>query len=66
MIEQTSAWQGIARGTLTIQADRSAAILAEPIAFVLPNLGVTETHGRPHVSNHNQSTSWSRQNTATE
>jgi hypothetical protein len=51
---------------VTIQADRSAAILAEPVALVLPNLGVTETHDRPHVSNHNQSTSWSRQNTEKE
>jgi len=45
--------QGIARGQLTIHADRGAAMTSKPVALLLADLGVTKTHARPHVSNDN-------------
>ena len=53
LIAQTCARQGIAEGTLTIHADRGAAMLAKSVALLLADLGVTRTHSRPHVSNDN-------------
>jgi putative transposase len=53
LIAQTCARQGIAEGTLTIHADHGPAMLAKSVALLLADLGVTKTHGRPHVSNDN-------------
>jgi putative transposase len=53
LIEQTCERQGIAQDTLTIHADRGAAMLAKSVALLLADLGVTRSHGRPHVSNDN-------------
>ena len=53
LIAQTCERQGIAQDTLTIHADRGAAMLAKSVALLLADLGVTKTHGRPHVSNDN-------------
>ncbi len=53
LIEQTCARQGVERGTLTIHADRGAAMLSKSVALLLADLGVTKTHSRPHVSNDN-------------
>jgi len=53
LIEQTCERQGIAQNTLTIHADRGAAMLAKSVALLLADLGVTKTHSRPHVSNDN-------------
>ena len=53
LIEQTCERQGIAQGTLTIHADRGAAMIAKSVALLLADLGVSKTHGRPHVSNDN-------------
>jgi putative transposase len=53
LIAQTCARQGIAQGTLTIHADRGAAMIAKSVALLLADLGVTKTHSRPHVSNDN-------------
>jgi len=53
LIAQTCERQGIAQGTLTIHADRGPAMLAKSVALLLADLGVTKTHGRPHVSNDN-------------
>ena len=53
LIEQTCARQGIAKGALTLHADRGPAMLAKSVALLLADLGVTKTHGRPHVSNDN-------------
>jgi len=53
LIEQTCARQGIAQGTLTIHADRGAAMIAKSVALLLADLGVAKTHGRPHVANDN-------------
>ena len=53
LIAQTCERQGIAQGTLTIHADRGAAMLAKSVALLLADLGILKTHGRPHVSNDN-------------
>ncbi len=53
LIQQTCERQGIEQGTLTIHADRGPAMIAKSVALLLADLGVTETHGRPHVSNDN-------------
>jgi putative transposase len=53
LIAQTCERQGIAQDTLTIHADRGAAMLAKSVALLLADLGVTKTHSRPHVSNDN-------------
>jgi putative transposase len=53
LIHQTCARQGIAAGTLTIHADHGPAMIAKSVALLLADLGVTKTHGRPHVSNDN-------------
>jgi len=53
LIEQACARQGIAQGTLTLHADRGPAMVAKSVALLLADLGVTKTHGRPHVSNDN-------------
>ncbi len=53
LIEQTCERQGIAQGQLTIHADRGPSMIAKSVALLLADLGVTKTHGRPHVSNDN-------------
>jgi len=53
LIAATCARQGVARGSLTIHADRGAAMIAKSVALLLADLGVTKTHSRPHVSNDN-------------
>ena len=50
---QTCERQGIAQDTLTIHADRGAAMIAKSVALLLADLGVTKSHSRPHVSNDN-------------
>jgi putative transposase len=45
--------QQIARGQLTVHADRGTAMTSKPVALLLADLGVTKTHSRPHVSNDN-------------
>jgi putative transposase len=53
LIEETCARQGIVQGALTIHADRGPSMSSKPVALLLADLGVTKTHGRPHVSNDN-------------
>ncbi len=53
LIEQTCARQGIAPDQLTIHADRGPAMLAKSVALLLADLGIGESHSRPHVSNDN-------------
>jgi putative transposase len=53
LIAQTCERQAIAQGKLTIHADRGPAMIAKSVALLLADLGVTKTHGRPHVSNDN-------------
>ena len=53
LIAATCAKQGITRGQLTIHADRGSSMTSKPVAFLLADLGVTQSHSRPHVSNDN-------------
>ena len=53
LIGQTCAKQGIGRDQLTIHADRGSSMTAKPVAFLLADLGVTQSHSRPHVCNDN-------------
>jgi putative transposase len=53
LISATCAKQGISRGQLTIHADRGSSMTSKPVALLLTDLGVTQSHSRPHVSNDN-------------
>jgi len=53
LFEQTCERQGIAKGELTVHADRGAAMISKLVALLLADLGVAKTHSRPHVSNEN-------------
>ena len=53
LIAATCATQGIGRGQLTVHADRGSSMTSRPVAFLLADLGITQSHSRPHVSNDN-------------
>jgi putative transposase len=53
LISETCAKQGIARGQLSLHADRGSSMTSKPVALLLADLGVTQSHSRPHVSNDN-------------
>jgi putative transposase len=53
LIRQTVAKQGIRREQLTIHADRGSSMTSKPVAFLLADLGITQSHSRPHVSDDN-------------
>jgi putative transposase len=54
LIKKTCLKQGIAaRDRLTLHADRGSSMKSKCVAMLLSDLGVTKTHGRPHVSNDN-------------
>jgi putative transposase len=53
LIAATCARQGIGRGQLSIHADRGSSMTSKPVALLLVDLGVTQSHSRPHVSNDN-------------
>jgi putative transposase len=53
LIATTVAREGIVPGQLTVHADRGAAMISKPVAFLLADLGITKTHSRPHVANDN-------------
>jgi putative transposase len=53
LIAVTCAKQGISRGQLTIHADRGSSMTSKPLALLLADLGITQSHSRPHVSNDN-------------
>lgn len=53
LIEQTIGRYDIGPGSLTVHADRGAAMTSKAVAIFLAGLGVTKTHSRPHVSNDN-------------
>ena len=52
-IAATCAKQGIGRGQLTIHADPGSSMTSKPVALLLADLGVSQSHSRPHVSNDN-------------
>ena len=53
LISETCAKQGITRGQLSLHADRGSSMTSKPVALLLADLGVTQSHSRPHVSNDN-------------
>jgi len=53
LIAATAAKQGIRTGQLTLHADRGSSMTSKPVAFLLADLGVIQSHSRPHVSNDN-------------
>lgn len=53
LISETLTRQGVAKGQLTIHADRGTSMRSKLVAQLLADLGVTKTHSRPHVSNDN-------------
>jgi len=53
LIAETCTRQNIQPQQLTIHADRGAALVAKPLVALLADLGVSESHSRPHVSNDN-------------
>jgi putative transposase len=53
LISATAAKQGITRGQLTLHADRGSSMTSKPVTFLLADLGVIQSHSRPHVSNDN-------------
>lgn len=44
---------GVTRDTLTLHADRGAAMTAKATGHLLADLGITKTHSRPYQSNDN-------------
>jgi putative transposase len=53
LIRRTCDKQDIGRDQLTIHADRGSSMTSNPVAFLLADLGITQSHSRPHVSNDN-------------
>jgi len=53
LIADTAAKQHIDRGQLAIHADRGSSMTSKPVALLLADLGITQSHSRPHVSNDN-------------
>jgi putative transposase len=53
LIAETCAKQGIAPGQLSLHADRGTSMTSKPVALLLADLGVTQSHSRPRVSNDN-------------
>ena len=53
LIAATCAKQHISPGQLAIHADRGSSMTSKPVAFLLADLGITQSHSRPHVSNDN-------------
>ena len=53
LVEETCLRQGIERGQLTLHADRGSSMRSHPLACLLSDLGVSQSHSRPRVSNDN-------------
>lgn len=53
LIEQATEQQRITPRVLTLHADRGGPMRSKPVAFLLADLGVTKTHGRPYTSSDN-------------
>jgi putative transposase len=45
--------QGVTAGTLTVHADRGSSMRSKPVALLLADLGIAQSHSRPHTSNDN-------------
>ena len=53
LIAETCQKQNIAKGQLTIHADRGSSMKSKPVALLMTNLGITKSHSRPYVSDDN-------------
>jgi putative transposase len=53
LIAATCDKEGIARGQLTLHADRGTSMRSKPVPLLLADLGVAKSHSRPHVSDDN-------------
>jgi putative transposase len=53
LLADTIVKQGVEAGTLTVHADRGTSMTSKPVAMLLADLGVTKSHGRPHVPDDN-------------
>lgn len=53
LIADTAAKQHIDRGQLSVHADRGSSMTSKPVALLLADLGITQSHSRPRVSNDN-------------
>lgn len=53
LIEETMEKQSIKPGHLLIHADRGSSVTSQPRVVLLADLGVTQSHSRPSVSNDN-------------
>lgn len=53
LIAESCQRENIAPDQLTIHADRGGPMTAKPLALLLADLGVVQSHSRPHVSNDN-------------
>jgi putative transposase len=53
LIAQSVAKHAISAGQLTLHADNGAPMKAKTVAQLMADLGVTESHSRPHVSDDN-------------
>jgi len=53
LIAQSCQKQVIAPNQLTIHADRGSSMTSKTVAFLLADLGITQTHSRPYVSDDN-------------
>jgi putative transposase len=53
LIAETCQRQGIAKGQLTLHADRGTSMTSKTVAELLVDMGVLKTHSRPHVSDDN-------------
>jgi transposase InsO family protein len=53
LIADTVARHDVQAGTLTLHADRGAAMRSKPVASLLVDLDVAKSHSRPHVSDDN-------------
>jgi putative transposase len=53
LLAETVEKHGIGRDQLTIHADRGSPMIAQPVAHLLADLGITKSHSRPHTSNDN-------------
>ncbi len=53
LIEESCERQGITAGQLSIHADRGPSMTSKMVAHLYADLGVTQSHSRPSVSNDN-------------
>jgi putative transposase len=53
LISETAEKEGILPGELTLHADRGTSMRSKPVALLLADLGIEQSHSRPHVSNDN-------------